>query len=143
MNEPKIESHPIGVVKAIEGDQVVILFQRSAACAGCQACGLHKDTGEMMLSLPKDEEVQIGDKVGIMVKNEFFLKSAFLLYVVPLFVLIAVIGFGSLVFKSEMGQVILAIAGFALASGTYFALKLFKAKFKAMKQHNMGYYRVG
>ncbi len=142
MSDLKVEAHPVGMVQSIDDDEVVILFQRSSACAGCQACGLHKDTGEMMLRLPKGEDVQIGDQVMIIVKNSFFLQSALLLYVIPLIVLAAVIGLGSIFIHSDIGQIILAVSGFVLASGSYFVLRLFKEKFKHMKARNMGYHRV-
>ncbi len=131
-----------GVVAEIENSEVVVEFYRSSACEKCGACMMAKDTGKMMIRLPKTKNVQVGDEVVVDVKRDFYLLSTVLLYILPLVVLVAAILIGVAVFKGDNAQIISAIIGIILSFGSYFALRLFKKKFADMKRESMTYYKV-
>ena len=141
-NKKIIKDHPLGVVKEIKDGKVIVVFCRSSACGKCEACGMLKETGEMYLSFDYEEEVEVGESVGVYVDESFFLLSAFLLYGIPLAVLLLGIGLASLVFSEGYSQLIAAAIGFALCVASYFVLKKYDGYFEKIKKKYMKYTKI-
>lgn len=141
-NKKLIEGHSLGVVKEIKNGKVTVIFSRTSACGDCHACGLMKGTGEMYLEFDYEEDVQVGDRVGIYVDGSFFLVSTLLLYGIPLIVLLAGIGVSSIFFNEGNEQLIAAGIGIALCIASYFVLKGFDSYFEKIKKKYMKYTKV-
>lgn len=137
-----IKDHPLGVVKEIKDGKVTVVFSRTSACGKCEACGLLKETGEMYLEFDYEEEVKVGEAVGVYVDESFFLFSAFMLYGIPLVVLLLGIGLASLIFNEGYQQLIAAAIGFALCVASYFILKKFDGYFERIKKKYMKYTKI-
>lgn len=142
--QPKelIKDHPLGVVKEIKDGKVTVIFSRTSACGDCHACGLMKGTGDMYLEFDFEEDVQVGDKVGIYVDGSFFLVSTLLLYGLPLVVLLAGIGVASIFFNQGYEQLIAAGIGITLCIASYYVLKGFDSYFERIKKKYMKYTKV-
>ena len=141
-NKELIKDHPLGVVKEIKDDKVTVIFCRSSSCGKCEACGMLKETGEMYLDFDYNEKVEVGESVGVYVDEKFFLFSAFMLYGIPLVVLLIGIGLASIVFKEGYSQLIAALIGFGLCVATYFVLKRFDNYFEKIKKKYMNYTKI-
>lgn len=134
--------HPAGIVKEVNEDKVIVVFNRSSACGKCDACGMLKETGEMYLSFEKTQDVQVGETVDVYVDEGFFLLSALLLYGIPLAVLLAGIGISSLIFKEGYYQIISAFIGVGLCIVSYYVLKRFNGYFDKIKKKYMKYTKI-
>lgn len=132
----------IGIVKEITNNEVIIEFERSSACGKCGACMMAKDTGKMMIKIPYNKDIKAGDEVYIDIERKFYILSTFLLYVMPLVILIVTVILGSEFISGDNGQILTALLGIVLSFGSYFLLKLFKNKFLDMKEKSMTYFRV-
>lgn len=141
-NNQVTKDHPAGVVKEIKDGKVIVIFGRSSACGKCEACGLLKETGEMFLSFDLDEEVEVGESVGIYVEESFFLLSTFLLYGIPLIVLLIGVGFSSLIFNEGYYQLIAALIGVVMCVASYFILKKYDGYFENIKKKYMKYTKI-
>ncbi|MBN2880025.1 MAG: SoxR reducing system RseC family protein [Clostridia bacterium] len=141
-NKELVKDHPLGVVKEIKDNRVTVIFRRSSACGKCEACGLLKETGEMFLEFDYEEQVEKGEAVGVYVDEKFFLLSAFLLYGIPLVMLLAGIGISSIFFNDGYGQLLAALIGFTLCVGTYFVLKRYDGYFEKIKKKYMKYTKI-
>ncbi len=141
-NKELIKDHPLGVVKEIKDGKVTVIFCRSSSCGKCEACGMLKETGEMYLNFDYREDVEVGESVGVYVDDRFFLISAFLLYGIPLVVLLLGIGIASIFFNEGYAQMLAALIGFGLCVATYFVLKKFDGYFEKIKEKYMNYTKV-
>ncbi|GAB4367271.1 MAG: hypothetical protein Kow0042_07800 [Calditrichia bacterium] len=76
-----------GIVLKNTGNLLEVQMQPSASCEGCSACFINSEKMQI-LTIPEESEAQPGDQVEIEIKPGFALKSAFLLFFLPLLMLI-------------------------------------------------------
>ena len=122
-----------GVVETIHARHVTVLFDRKAACKNCKACGLTANPNQMRMTLPnKNYAFAPGDTVRVIMDEQFFLGSSFLLYVIPLMALLAgTVGgwvIGQLIFPSWF-QAFAALCGIGLTALYFLFLRVFKTAF--------------
>lgn len=108
----------IGTVIAIEHGDAVIRFQRSAMCAHCGGC-LAVGEKEVEMRLPNTLDAKIGDRVSVSMQGQRIARASMIAYAVPLVLLVAGVGLGSLI--SEVCALIGGVIGCAVA---YLVLKL-------------------
>ena len=85
-----------GTVLSVHSGTAKIRITRDSACGdNCAACGLC-DMREMVVELPVDDDINVGDKVILVTKNSTFLKNSALGYITltALLILGAIIGAG-------------------------------------------------
>ena len=83
-----------GTVLSVQSGTAKIKITRDSACGdNCAACGLC-DMREMVVELPVDNDINMGDKVILVTKNSTFLKNSALGYITltALLILGAIIG---------------------------------------------------
>ena len=83
-----------GRVIKIDGDYAVIHTERGSSCGSCSAkSSCHamggSDEKTMEMRAVNDAGAKVGDRVKVAIDSIVFLKSSFLVYVVPLVVMIA------------------------------------------------------
>ncbi len=83
-----------GKVVKVEGEIAIIHAERGSSCGGCSAksaChAMSGDNSKMMeMKAINDLGAKEGDRVKVAIDSIVFLKSSFLIYVVPLVVMIA------------------------------------------------------
>ncbi len=114
----------IGRVVKVEGLQALVEMSRHSACAHCGICTLGiQDKMEILAN--NNLGAKVNDQVKVAVSGPVILKSAFIVYIIPLFGLV----FGYLLgryFGGEKLGVIVGISGvlLVLASLHYYELKL-------------------
>ncbi|MBP3331567.1 MAG: SoxR reducing system RseC family protein [Tidjanibacter sp.] len=119
-----------GEVIRIEGDRIDVKMTVESACASCRAksvCGM--DESEDRIVSVKDSSLSSilgsGDKVIISISEGIGMKAVMYSYILPFFVLLAVLVIASLVQESEGVAAIAAL----LACGIYYmVLYIFRHK---------------
>lgn len=78
----------VGKVVGIKDDMVTVEVERSAACQGCRACRL--STGGKMLTEARNlVGAGIGDRVRVEIAPKAFLTATFVVFMIPLILLVA------------------------------------------------------
>jgi len=129
----------IGEVASVEGGQVVVRFQRQAACQGCRACGYAN--GKMQISLADPGGLAPGDWVTMELAPKYYYRSAALLYGLPLGMLLVGAGIGAAAF-GQAGQAWAALLGLGMAAGTYVVLHLLEPRFRKQSQFQIRLVKV-
>lgn len=78
-----------GVVEAVHGSRATVAITRHTACGECGACQMGKENMERKVEANNTIGAKIGDRVTMSMSEDKVLKAAFIVYIVPLIVLIA------------------------------------------------------
>lgn len=85
----------IGVVESLKGQNAVVNLTRSTACGDCGACQMGKENLDRQVEALNLVGAKVGDFVTMEMEDGKVLKAAFLVYIIPLIVLVACI-FGTI-----------------------------------------------
>jgi sigma-E factor negative regulatory protein RseC len=77
-----------GVVTAVEDGEATVSFEPSERCVSCRRCAGANDGKRMVMRVRTRKNVRPGDMVTIEVNPRALLSSAFLVFVLPLFMFI-------------------------------------------------------
>lgn len=103
-----------GVVKEVDGKDVVISVFKESSCSHCSKCGdKEKISREMKLKI--EEEVSIGDFIEFEIENKKVFTAAMIVYIVPVFIMIAGYFVGEKIFKREGVAVLSAFISLAIS----------------------------
>lgn len=86
------------VVELKPGGTAMVLCQKGSACGHCSAadkCEMGKDSGERLVEARNDAGAGVGSQVKVGISSQTFLKSSFLVYIVPLIALVVCALIGS------------------------------------------------
>lgn len=78
----------IGVVESVNGNKATVSLSRSTACGDCGACQMGKENLNRQVDALNPVGAKIGDRVTMEMADNTVLKAAFIVYIVPLIVLI-------------------------------------------------------
>lgn len=109
-----------GRVVAVEHGAVLVQVERQSACGSCQAraaCGqglaqMTRSSSCHQVRALTDLSLQVGDTVVLGVSEELMLRSAFMVYLLPLLALLGGAGVASWLELSEPMVILLALTGF-------------------------------
>lgn len=118
----------LGKVVRLEDNCAAVRFERTKACDHCGACAYIGDK-EAEVILKNILQAQPGDYVRVEMQAKGFLEASFLVYIVPLCMLIAGIAVGSI--WSDLWGALLGLFGAGLA---YAGLRLLEPKFSKMQK---------
>ncbi len=116
-----IEEH--GQVVRVEDAAAWVETQRQSTCGQCQVestCGhglmsrLLPGRGSMVIRVPCHDPLNIGDRVTIAVPEQALLSASFLVYLVPLVLLLLGATLGTMATLAEPMVIVLAGFGFVL-----------------------------
>lgn len=85
----------IGVVDALKGQNAIVNLTRSTACGDCGACQMGKENLERQVEAFNSVGAKVGDFVTMEMEDGKVLKAAFMVYIIPLVILVACI-FGTI-----------------------------------------------
>lgn len=88
-----------GEVTAVHGDTTIVKVRSSRSCEKCRLCTRISDT-EMIVQAYTVKPVRVGDRVILGFRPGIIVKSAFILYLIPLFAMIVGYYVGKLLFHS-------------------------------------------
>lgn len=98
-----------GVVASIKGKKATVRFDRRSACDKCHMCAVTKDGMKVEVTLDNVLGANVGDVVEVEMGEKYVLTAAAIVYVIPLVLMGAGIGIGTLL--TELAQVLMAMGG--------------------------------
>lgn len=98
-----------GVVAKIKGNKATVRFDRRSACDKCHMCATTKDGMKVEVVVENTLGANVGDFVEVEMGEKYVLTAAAIVYVIPLVLIGAGIGIGTLI--NELAQALLALAG--------------------------------
>lgn len=114
-----------GMVKQVKGDTAVVKVARESACGGncaaCHACG----NREIVTTVRNPIGAKCGDVVKISSSSRHVLGSAFILYLLPVFLFIAIY----FIFSRFFNTIFTVCLSVLLVGSFYFLLKKFEKHF--------------
>lgn len=86
-----------GTVVGLRGDRAIVKTSRSAQCEGCTSSHVcdHTTDSEMLVEAINNAQASVGDSVLLEVPDATFLAGSFLVYLVPIFALVAGVFIGN------------------------------------------------
>ena len=117
-----------GIVEECTGTMAKIKITRSSACGeSCAACGMCPGK-ETVIEARNDCGAAKGDTVMINMSSGRVLNAAFLVYIVPVILLVLGCAIGDYIFKSEnMG----ILSGFALMAVSFVVMHMLDKRLKS------------
>ena len=121
-----------GTVIELKPNQIaVVLCQKTSACSHCatrSSCISGDDKGSMQVDAHNPLNAQIGDRVTLATSSRVFLRSSFILYIVPLIALVvgAVAGqqIGERIPNGPDPNLLAAILGCAFLAGAFVTIRV-------------------
>ncbi len=117
-----------GVVVKVKGGRATVRFDRKSACDSCQMCAVTKDGMKVEVMLENNLNASVGDTVCVQMGDKFVLTSAVIVYIIPLILVGAGIGIGTLI--SEIAQILFALGGLVVGFVIAFLLDRFAIRKK-------------
>lgn len=87
---------PMGTVKEVKEDVVIVTLERQDMCGECHACEMISGKKTCTLTCQTKIECEVGDVVEVALENHLFLKATYLIYGIPLIGFMAGLGIGYL-----------------------------------------------
>lgn len=112
-----------GVVTKVKGKRATVSFDRRSACDSCHMCAVTKDGMKVEIVVENTLNANVGDFVTVEMGEKFVLTAATIVYVLPLVLVGAGIGIGTLI--SELAQIIMAVGGLVVGFAIAFLLDRF------------------
>lgn len=113
-----------GRIKKIDDDTAVVAIRRQSMCGeNCKGCSSACNVPEMDIKADAITNIEIGDEVEISSEDISVLKYSFVLYGVPLLIMVIVIFLVSSLIKGEDGQIYAALIGLLSLIASFFILK--------------------
>lgn len=117
-----------GIVAKIKGNKATVRFDRRSACDKCHMCAVTKDGMKVEVVVDNTLGASVGDVVEVEMGERYVLTAAAIVYVIPLVLIGAGIGIGTLI--NELAEVLMALGGLVLG----FAIAIILDKFVIRKK---------
>lgn len=128
-----------GIVVSTSEDQATVRLLKHTACGDCGACHLGDDSKHITVEAINDLNAKPGDLVEIDLAAPNVLGAAFIMYMIPLAVLVAGVVLGSLLASligfSHVKDLIGAVLGLGAMVVVYMQIKKREHTFKASKKY--------
>ena len=109
-----------GVVTKVKGNRATVEFDRKSACDSCHMCAVTRDGMKVKIVIDNTLGACVGDVVDVAMGERFVLTAAVIVYIIPLVLVGAGIGIGSLL--GEVAQLLFALGGLVVGFGIAIAL---------------------
>lgn len=123
------------IVEIVDSSTAKIMVFRHTSCQNCGACHL-SEIPEVVVEAENKVNAQLGNIVEVNMETQNVLSAAFIMYVIPLFILVMGILIGNQIFTSEKGEVYSIFLGFVLLAISYLIIRQnehkFSKKYKAV-----------
>ena len=145
-NDPVPEEY--GEVVEVHGSTARVKLGAKQACAHCGICAKIGDSpDEMLVDAHASEPLKKGDKVVLVMGNGMILKSAFIVYMVPLIALIAGYYIGRELLEALKvtlkGELFPALFGFFLLALSFLAIRWYDRRKKNDSRFRVSVKKVG
>lgn len=114
----------IGTVKSINDKTTVVSVRRTSSCGdNCAGCSAACNVPSIEIKADTIPNIAVGDDVEVFSEDVNVLKYSFVLYGVPLVIMVAVIFLVSFLIKGEDGQLYGALLGILSLALSFFILR--------------------
>ncbi len=114
----------IGTVKSINDKTTIVSVRRASSCGdNCAGCSVACKVPIVEVKADTIPNIAVGDEVEIFSEDVNVLKYSFVLYGVPLAIMVAVIFLVSFLIKGEKGQLYAALLGILSLALSFFILR--------------------
>ena len=124
-----------GVVISVEKDIAKVEIQKHSSCSNCSACKLGDENSSVVAEVYNEIGVKVGQTVYIDMESKQVLSAALIMYVIPLFSLLAGIIGASTVLNAigitENADVYSAIVGFFMMTASFVIIRFKDKKLKS------------
>ena len=114
-------------VKAIDGKTLVIERNNPGACNGCRANLFCNMQNKSEITLETEDTFEIGDEVELLVSPQSRILSSFIVYIVPLLVLVIFYFISFELFN--FSEIVSIVISFISLIVSFFIIKLFNKRF--------------
>lgn len=116
-----------GFVKSVSGNTCEVIIRRKSACGeNCASCKGGCEAREQLCSAENTAGAAVGDRVVLEMDSSKILKSAFLVYILPILVFLAVFAF-----VSELGgTAVSALCALGAAAAVFVCLGIYDRQHK-------------
>ena len=128
------------IVEILDENTAVLRMMRMSACAKCGKCmSASSESEEILVEVDNAIGAKVGDHVVVSMEHINVMKATFLVYVIPMVLLIVGI-VGSYYALNAIGfagptEVVAAVIGIALMGLSYIYLKINDKKFKESREY--------
>lgn len=124
-----------GVVISVEKDIAKVEIQKHSSCSNCSACKLGDENSSVVAEVYNEIGVKVGQTVYIDMESKQVLSAALIMYVIPLFSLLAGI-IGASIVLNAIGitgntDVYSAIVGFFIMTASFVIIRFKDKKLKS------------
>ena len=110
----------IDSITKVKGNRATVEFDRKSACDSCHMCAVTRDGMKVKIVIDNTLGACVGDVVDVAMGERFVLTAAVIVYIIPLVLVGAGIGIGSLL--GEVAQLLFALGGLVVGFGIAIAL---------------------
>ncbi len=119
----------IGIVEKLDGDFAIISVERGSMCGNCPSknvCHPFSD-GDNKITITAINKInaKVGDKVLLKIDDKNFLKASFIVYGIPIVILLVFSIIGKLLFKKDIFSFIVGFGGMIIS---YIGIKYYDRK---------------
>ena len=119
-----------GVVKAVNGEMLTVVFERHEACGDCHAC-MHGSTDCAKHTVKLRGKANVGDRVVVEMDDSQVMAASATAYLIPFAGLAAGLGLGYLlggVITAINGELLMALTGVAGTAVAYLIMRALDPK---------------
>lgn len=129
-----------GKVTAVNGENATVVLMKHSACGDCGACHMGEENMNITIDALNNAGAQIGNKVVVDMETQDVLTAAFIVYGIPLIMLIIGVASGNFLFGKLMGmekniELFSFIIGLVLMTVCFLIIKINDDKFKRSKKY--------
>lgn len=123
------------IVEIVDQNTAKVIMMRHTSCKNCGACHIGSKP-DIIVAAENDANAKLGNLVEVTMRTQNVLNAAFIMYVIPLFILLAGIFIGTQLFTFDNGEIYAILLGFVLLAISYFVIRQnedrFVKKYKAV-----------
>ena len=126
------------VIEVLKNNKAKVLMRKHSACGDCGACQHGKENMKLNIIAANEISAQSGDIVEVDMETQNVLGAAFIVYVIPLFLLIIGIIAGNYFFNKigfTNSEIYSALTGFMLMAISFAVIKTFEKSFQGDKKY--------
>ncbi len=116
------------IVEIIDSNTAKLNMRKHTSCKNCGACHIGTNP-DITIEAENKIDAKLGNLVEVSMKTQNVLSAAFIMYVIPLLILILGIAVGTKLFNSENEEIYSILLGFIFLGISYFVIKQNEKKF--------------
>lgn len=124
------------IVEILDDNTAKVIVLRHTSCKNCGACHVGGAKSDIIVDAENDADAKLGNLVEVTMETQNVLSAAFIMYVIPLFILLLGIFIGTQLFTFDNGEIYSILLGFVFLAISYFIIRQnenrFVKKYKAV-----------